>query len=442
MSNPIRLLGVLAAVSLAVAAGIISFDFFQVREKFPPSTFIGEVNVSGLDQSRAVEKLRSYKISEVFAPLITFEVENDRFSFSPDSIGVYIDYDKTVRGAFEITHKKGYFKELRKRLTEKALYCPPVLGIDEGKLNDLIGALADEIRSSARDASILIYEETGGYHIEPDNPGREVKKEETIAETKKRLAEGKKTFPIIVDYQYPAVTEKDLRAFPPVHRLSAFTTYYGKHDSPNRIHNIKLVASWIDGKLLLPGDVFSVADTLGEITPDRGFKEAFVIVKGELVPLLGGGSCQIATTLYNTVQLADLKVLQRQNHSMYFNIYPLGRDAGVYPGQLDFKFENDTGHPILIKAVATNRRLSFRIYGTTTGKKVTFSSPSVWMLTASGYRPATVRQVLSADAPFKTSVIRTVFGASGEKIKDETITSAYKLYGEKTNVPIARPEPR
>ena len=140
--------------------------------------------------------------------------------------------------------------------------------------------------------------------------------------------------------------------------------------------------------------------------------------------------------------MADLAIISRQNHSFYFNIYPLGRDATIYPGQKDLKFKNDTGHPVLIKTVATNKRLSFRVYGTPTGKTVKFSAPSVFLLGAGGYRPATVREVLAADRPFRTAVTRTVRDSTGQKIKEEVLRSHYKLYGEKTNVPIARPEPR
>jgi vancomycin resistance protein YoaR len=159
--------------------------------------------------------------------------------------------------------------------------------------------------------------------------------------------------------------------------------------------------------------------------------------------MFGGGTCQIGTTLYNTVALADLKILQRRNHSFYFNIYPLGRDATVYPPQVDFKFKNDSGYPILIKAVATNKRLSFRIYGTPTSKKVEFSSAAVKGRNQSGkFVPMTLKQVIDLDVPFKTLVTRTVYDKDGNKIKEEEINSYYKLYGEKENVPIARPEPR
>ncbi|MDD4178784.1 MAG: VanW family protein [Candidatus Margulisbacteria bacterium] len=442
MDKFLRALAFLAAVSVVLAIGLVVYDYLQVKERFPAQTFIGNANVSGLDQAAAYEKLNQLELSAVYSPLITFEADGLAFSFSPEALGLYIDNQATTNNAFKLTHQDGYLSELKERIERGVIRCPLILGVQESSLVDVVEALAAEVNSTARDASVILYEESGGYHIEPEVPGRMVQVAKTLALFKERLAQGSVVFPLVIEYETPRVTEKMLRAAPPVRRLSAYTTYYGAHDSPNRIHNIKLVASWINGTLLMPGDTFSVADTLGEITPERGFKEAYVIVQGVLTPLLGGGSCQIATTLYNAVQLSDLKILQRKSHSMYFNIYPLGRDAGVYPGQLDFKFENDTAFPILIKAVATNRRLSFRVYGTPNGKSVKFSYPVVYMLTENGYVPSTVKAVLAADAPFKTVVVRTVSDASGKELKTETITSFYKLYGEKTNVPIARPEPR
>ena len=442
MRTLLKVLGLLAAISFVVSVGLISFDFFQSQEKFPAQTFIGEINVSGLDQGEALDLLGQLPIAKVFVPLISLEADKISYSFSPEALGVGLDTGKTVREAFRLTHRENYLKELKRRIVGQSVPSPLYLTVDDEQLGRVVEELSAELRSTARDATLIFYEETGGFHIEPEVPGREVLVEETLRAIKVGLAKGEHVFPISLKRQAPQLTEKILRIDPPVQRLSAYTTYYGSHDSPNRIHNIKLVASWIDGVLLLPNEEFSVAKVLGDVTPEQGFKEAFVIVKGELVPLLGGGSCQIATTLYNAIQGADIKVLQRRNHSMYFNIYPLGRDAGVYPGQLDFRFKNDTGHPILIKALATNRRLSFRIYGTPSGKTVKFSHPEVFIKSEGKFIPSTVKAVLAADSPFKTIVTRTVFDATGRQIKEEKIVSVYALYGEKTNVPIARPEPR
>lgn len=428
--------------SALLAAGLVIFDYLQTREKFPSQTLIGSASVSGLTKPEAIDRLSKLSIAEVFCPLVTFEAEKLRFSFSPDAVGIRINYEATVNQAFDAVHKESYLKELKERLRNGVTIQPLALECDDQIARLIIEAISEKIRSTAKDASIVLYEETGGYHIEAEDLGREINVDETFKEFKARLAEGKTTYPVIIIYAYPKVTEKMLRAFPPVHRLSAYTTYYGRHDSPNRIHNIKLMASWLDSTLLLSNESFSLAAAIGDFTAERGFKEAFVIYGGVLVPMLGGGGCQIGTTLYNAIALADLEILQRQNHSFYFNIYPLGRDATIYPGQKDLKFKNNTGHPVLIKAVATNKRLSFRVYGTPTGKKVEFSPPAVYILTGSGYRPSTARAVLDSDSPFKTSVIRRVFDSTGKMIKEETLNSFYKLYGEKSNVPIARPEPR
>jgi vancomycin resistance protein YoaR len=443
LSKALRIIGVAAALSFLIALAFVGYDFFKTRQAFPPKTFIGAINVSDLTQDEADAKLKSYSLSEIFTPLITLEAKEIRFSFPPEALGISILYDDSLRNAFELTHKEGYLKELKDRLKKGATMAPLILKIDENKLRTKLEEIAPALNSTPKDATILFYEETGGFHVESEEAGKELDISKSIDLFKASLRDGKRFIPFFINYTYPRVTEKALRAHPPISRLSAFTTYYGAHDSPNRIHNIKLIASWINDRLLMPGDIFSVAETIGEVTPERGFKEAYVIMGGELVPLLGGGACQIATTLYNAVQLADLKVLQRRNHSFYFNIYPLGLDAGVYPGQLDFRFSNDTNCPVLIKSVATNKRLSFRIYGTPTGKTVKMSPPAIMGRGSSGaFVPMSLRQVIAYDVPFKTTVIKSVYDKEGNKIKEEVIGSYYKLYGEKSNVPIRRPESR
>lgn len=432
----------LAALSAVAAGAFVTYDYLSTREVFPPRTYISNVEVTGLTPAAAREKIGRLSLTQLYTPLITLEAGQDNYSFTPGQLGITVDYDETIKRAFELSHQPNYLNELKDRLTKGVLVSPLVLKIDEDQLKTLLAGLADTVFSTAKDATILFYENTGGYHIESEEIGRDLDVPKSADSFKRAIYEGKTSVPLIMSYLEPAVTEKLLRESPPVHRLAAYTTYYGTHDSPNRIHNIRLIASWLDDTLLLPGEKFKLAERIGDFTADRGFKEAFVILGGELVPQLGGGTCQIGTTLYNAVALADLKILQRRNHSFYFNIYPLGRDAAVYPGSVDVVFENDTGFPVLIKTVATNKRLSFRVYGTPTGKKVEFSDPAIVGLSEGRFVPMSLRRVINLDVPFKTMVVRTVYDAEGNKLKEEKIQSYYKLYGEKTNVPIRRPEPR
>jgi vancomycin resistance protein YoaR len=442
MRTILKILWTITIILVLATISLVSYDFIRTRQAFPPKTFIGGVEVSFLTQAEAIAKLRTFSVSDLFVPYLTLQAPTARYSFAPEKLGVHILYKETARNAFGLTHKGNYLDELKERMASAETFAPIVLGIEQDQLEAVFGVLGDELYVSPESSYITLTEKTGGYHIEPEVVGKEVNNKKSMDVFAAALDRDLTTIPIIIDDIFPKVMEEDLRANPPIYKLSGYTTYYGKHDSPNRIHNIRLVSSWVDGTLLMPGDTFSVADVLGDVSEEQGFKEAFVIIKSELVPLLGGGSCQIATTLFNAASLADLKVLERRNHSFYFNIYPLGRDAAVYPDQVDFRFENDTPYPILLRSTATNRGLSFRIYGTPTGKKVKFSKTKVFARSESGrFIPSTLKEVIEKDLPFRTKVVRTVHEKM-KKIKEDTILSSYKMYGDKENVPIKRPEPR
>lgn len=442
MNRLLKIFVFLALASFLVALSFLSFDYLVTEKAFPGKSYISNVNVSFLTKEQATEKLKQHSVSELFSPLITLEADNALYSFSPEDLGVRALYKKTVSQAFRSTHQGKYLQDLKIRLVKQdRFFTPLAIAVDNKRLEEVMTALAPKVASVSKEARIVFLDNTGEYKIEAEELGRKLKIKESVTNISQALSKGGKTAALAIDYTYPRVTAKDLQANPPVYRLSSYTTYYGKHDSPNRIHNIRLVASWIDGTLLMPGEQFSVTKVLGKVTKEQGFKEAYVIMKDELVPLLGGGSCQIATTLYNAASLADLKVLQRRNHSFYFNIYPLGRDATVFTPYLDFKFENNTAAPILIKANASKWRLTFNVYGTPTGKSVHFSRVKVFGKAseeAKDYEAMSLKKVIDEDLPFKTEVERHVFDQTGNKIGEEKIVSYYKLYGDKNNVPIRR----
>lgn len=439
----LRLLAGLAVVSIFVAGGMLLFDFIKTQHKFPPKSFISHVDVSGLSPDEAILKLKESSIEVVFPGTVTFVASPDTFSCSPKDLGIFFMPEDTVREIFDSARNAEYFQNLESRITKGYISFPAKFSYAPEKVKEIISEIASQINTPAVDARISLNESTGGYHIYPEKIGREVDVETSLSWFRDYFGKSYFTIPLCVNNTgNPRITEAMLRKFPPVHKLSSYTTYYGTHDSPNRIHNIKLIASWLQNTIMFPDEVLSLVAKVGDFTAERGFKEAYVISNGELVPQLGGGTCQIGTTLYNAVALADLHVISRRNHSFYFNIYPLGRDATVYPGSADFKFKNNTGHIILIKTVANNKKLSFRIYGTPTGKSVDFTGPAIYMLYGGAFRPASLRQVIASDLPFRTVVIRTVKNSSGEVIEKETIRSYYKLYGEKANVPIRRRESR
>ena len=122
--------------------------------------------------------------------------------------------------------------------------------------------------------------------------------------------------------------------------VSSYTTIYAA--DANRVHNVRLVADLIDRTLIAPGTTFSFNETTGERNADKGFLEAPVIINGELQTGLGGGVCQVSTTVFNAAYEAGLDITERTNHALYISHYPQGRDATVNYPDLDLKFVNDT----------------------------------------------------------------------------------------------------
>ncbi len=443
LNHTVKLLSVLAFISISFVLGLIAYDFYVTRERFPINSYIGKVDVSGLNKNEAIEKLNKTPVSYAFEPMVYFNASGETFSYAPEEIGTYIKAKESVKQAFHLSHKESYIKELQKRLTREVLLFPIILDAYPGVLEETLREISAQVESVAQDSTISLDEKTGAYHISEDFSGRRLEIKKTLDACRKRLHNSKNVFTLIMDYyEFPRVTEDVLRAAPPVYKIANFITYYGGHDSRNRIHNIKLIASWLNNTLLLSGETFSLVKSIGRFTPDRGFREAYVIVGGKLEPQYGGGTCQIGTTMYNVASLANLEILSRRNHSLYFNIYPFGRDATVYPGSADFRFKNNSGKPILIKTKATNRYLRFTLYGTPTGEKVVFSKAKVFALTKKGFVPSTKWKALRSGGPFRTVVKRKVFDKKGKMIKEEEIKSFYKLYGDGSNVEIIRKEPR
>lgn len=171
----------------------------------------------------------------------------------------------------------------------------------------------------------------------------------------------------------PSRTTEDAKKMGIKERISTFTTYYSP-SARSRVSNIHLLTKSLDGTIVAPGEVFSFNNSIGPRTASKGYKEAPIILNGKLVPGLGGGVCQVATTVFNSIFFAGLPVNQRRNHSFYISKYPAGRDATVSYPWPDLSFRNDTGKHILIKGFVTSGSVTISFFGTDTDRTVKYST--------------------------------------------------------------------
>ena len=182
--------------------------------------------------------------------------------------------------------------------------------------------------------------------------------------------EGERTGEVEATVVQPDFTTRDARRLGIKEEIASFTTYYPHAEYRNV--NIGRAAELADGTLLMPGEIFSMNDVVGERTRENGFTEGFVISNGILREDLGGGVSQLATTLYNAGFFAGYEDVEHRPHSFYISRYPVGREATVVFGALDMRFRNDTKHGALVEATVDRSVpggqgvVTVRIYSTKT----------------------------------------------------------------------------
>jgi vancomycin resistance protein YoaR len=246
------------------------------------------------------------------------------------------------------------------------------------------------------------------------------------------LAPTDRTARVVVSHVKPNRTTAQARALGITTRIGRYETIYG--GDPNRIHNVQLVAHLVDGKLIAPGATFSFNRATGDRTAGKGFREAPVIINGELTTGLGGGVCQVSTTVFNAAYEAGLKITERTNHALYISHYPQGRDATVNYPDVDLKFVNDTAHWILLRTYVGSYSLDVELYGAPLHRRVvsdtrpleeTGGAPLDRVPDPSMYIGSTVVEE-SGEPSRSTSVRRRVYTANGNLLYDNTWYSSYR----------------
>ncbi|MBX5464452.1 MAG: VanW family protein [Clostridia bacterium] len=216
----------------------------------------------------------------------------------------------------------------------------PMGGLLPGEVRARVQAMARAAYRPPRNARV----EPGSGRILPEQAGEQVDVAATVrAVLDARAGARLRSVRLPVE---PRITARLLRSM--TRQLGSYRTWL--EGSWERVHNIEVGAAALDNSLVLPGEVFSFWRALGEPTRARGYLEAPVISGEAFVPGVGGGLCQVSSTLYNAVLDAGLEVVERHGHSLAVDYVPPGRDATVAWDMLDFRFRNDSDGPVLVRA--------------------------------------------------------------------------------------------
>jgi len=310
---------------------------------------------------------------------------------------------------------------------------------------DYLERLSARIERRPQDARFTVTA-TGKIALVPSRPGLQLDMPATVkALAAAAFAPANRTGRLAVRVALPERTTEQAAAMGINGVVSSYTTTYG--GTPGRLNNVQLVARLIDGTLIAPGRTFSFNQTTGERSAAKGFQEAPVIINGELQSGIGGGVCQVSTTVFNAAYEAGLGIEQRTNHALYISHYPLGRDATVNYPDLDLRFTNDTGKWLLLRTFAGSGSLTVNLYGTPVDRTVESETTPLTVTGAVPIKeiedPALLkgRRVIEeiGAPPRQTSVHRSVAAADGKLLHDDVWRSFY--VGEPTVVRVGTKEP-
>ena len=356
-------LSVFGLVAIVVAVSIITTDQVTLRDpKIRPQVHIASVDVGGLLPDEAEKKLREAMVTASVAPILVTDKKNVWF-IQPADIDFSIDFRGSVAAAYSIGREADFFTRWKERLTakEQPQLLSVTVDVNRTKLNKALSSLAVLTDRHSRDASLLVQFKTKKVELVPAIEGRKLDVEKSVAQAFK-LPQKQMNFVIdlVFETQKPKITDDHYAGINTM--LATYSTHFKPWDD-NRNANLRLATSRIHGTVLKPGEVFSYNKSVGHRTQQEGFRMAPVILDGKLVPDWGGGVCQVSSTLYNAALLADLDVVDRSNHGRAIGYVPLGFDATVVDGLIDFQFKNNLKRPVLLYSVITDNELMFSILG-------------------------------------------------------------------------------
>lgn len=353
---------------------------------------------------------------------------------------------------------------IRQYMNKKDLEKAPVdvtvqTAADPDKIRVFVDTHCDGVLAQPQDASIR--RENGAFVITESVLGKVVDADAT-ASVLNTAFEGLKdsigeiSVQAVIKEEQPKITSDDLKTIEDV--LGTCTTDFSSSGAA-RSTNLAVGAGKINGRVLMPGEVLSGYECLQPFTIENGYKTAAAYENGQVVDSIGGGVCQIATTLYDAALQAEMEIVQRQNHSMIVTYVKPSMDAAIAGTYKDIKIKNNYSTPVYIEGYTSGKKLIFTIYGKDTrpsGRQVEYVSETVGttnpgepqMITDNSLAPGAKVKVQSAHTGYRSRLwkVVTVDGVEQERtlLNEDTYNASKAIYrvGPAQAAPVPAPEPQ
>ncbi|MCH5185789.1 MAG: VanW family protein [Oscillospiraceae bacterium] len=362
------------------------------------------------------------------------EVGENTVTVTPGKTGASSDYTDAI-GQIMDAVSGGKYSDIQITMNKQS---PAEVDVD--RLYEEIYAEPQDagFETSAKSASVKSH--VVGVELDKDDAHDKVSK----------IKEGGEPVEIKIIRTMPQITKEMLENKLFNKTLASFSTKYSA-SNVNRSQNLALAASKMNGTVLAPGEVFSYNDVVGKRTAANGFKNAPVYENGKSVDGIGGGVCQVSTTLYSAVLYADLKIVSRRNHSLPVAYVPLGQDATVVDDAIDFQFENNTNYPIKIVSSAAKGTIDVSIVGTEREKERTVklehktlsrTDPTTKEIKNPDLPAGTTKTVSKGKAGYVVESTKIVYENGAEVSRESLGKSTYKMVPTEVEVGTGQAAPQ
>ena len=423
---------------------------YMNRDVIFPGVFVDGVHVGDLtvDQARELLGGATAEVSGAFS--VTVAIGDKTWTLDTSNVPAQRDLGNVLEKAYAIgrtnttaiqTTQQTPFRErvnTAVALRENGVNLTTTASYDHEAVRRKVEEIAAYITRDPVDAQIQSFDyNTRTFTFTEDQPGVTIDQDLLYDRIVAALDRWEKGVTVTVDpvITQPSVTTEALQAN--FHLIAAYTTQTTK-DS-NRNTNIDLACRAINGTALLPGQTFSFNEATGQRTTEKGYKSAGAIAAGQSIEEVGGGICQVSSTLFNAVARANLEIVSRSPHAWPSTYVNIGEDATVNWPNLDFKFKNNTSSPVFIITYYKDRKMSAEIWGLSLGEGVTIDLESTVVKTMNA--PSEAKYVYNGELAYGDSkttvkartgyVVETykVWYKDGVETKRELMhTSTYKAY--------------
>lgn len=431
---------------LLIIGGVFWYVYqpFYSDDKIFPGIKILGMDVGGMNKDDVNKSLEN-KINRISNNPVSLYYKSNNYVIYPKNVNFSINKDELYQQAMAIGRSGGFLNRFteRWRLKNARIDIQPDFKVSENRIKNHIMRIAKGLDRKPQNAKYLLKDKKITFVNEV--MGLKVDLDKNIKTVETALINGNiRKYPLEVQTKEAQITKKTFRNQGITGTVASFTTSF-KTSQESRKYNIRIAAEAFNNLIIKPQAKFSFNKIIKQKQVDKNYKVAKIIKNNKFVLGDGGGVCQVSTTLYNSVLLANLKIVERAHHSVPVRYVPLGQDATVSENISDFKFQNSSENSIMVLTHIVNDELTFYILGTPTKRKVSLVSQLIKK------ESQDTNQILDNDLPkglvktekgspfYEVKVFREIYNDNRLIKKEEISHDKYKKVDNEIRIGTAYP---